>query len=70
MAVVPVYNMITVPDSSLYMQTEVYRTMTGRAPVENEKVTVIVAKKRSATQGAGKRQLLPHRRLRADPRDQ
>ena len=44
MAVVPVYNMITVPDSNLYMQTEVYRAMTGRAPVENEKVTVIVAK--------------------------
>ena len=44
MAVVPVYNMITVPDSSLYLQTEVYRAMTGRAPVENEKVTVIVAK--------------------------
>ena len=45
MAVVPVYNMITVPDSNLYLQTEVYRAMTGRAPVENEKVTVIVAKK-------------------------
>ena len=45
MAVVPVYNMITVPDSDLYLQTEVYRAMTGRAPVENEKVTVIVAKK-------------------------
>ncbi len=56
MAVVPVYNMITVPDSSLYLQTDVYRAMTGRAPVENEKVTVIVAKEevpRSQLESAG-----------------
>ncbi len=45
MAVVPVYNMVTLPDSSLYLQTDVYKAMTGRAPVENEKVTVIVARK-------------------------
>ncbi len=48
MAVVPVYNMITVPDSSLFLQTGVYRAMTGRAPVENEKVTVIVAKREAS----------------------
>ena len=48
MAVVPVYNMITVPDSDIYLQTDVYQNMTGRKPVENEKVTVIVAKKEAA----------------------
>ena len=48
MAVVPVYNMITVPDSDVYLQTDVYQTMTGRKPVEDEKVTVIVAKKAAA----------------------
>ena len=45
MAVLPVYNMITVPDSKLYFRTDQYQRMTGRAPVPGEKVTVIVAKK-------------------------
>ena len=45
MAVVPVYNMITVPHSHIYLQTNVYQAMTGRVPTENERVTVIVAKK-------------------------
>ena len=48
MAVVPVYNMITVPDSNLYLQSDQYKGMTGRAPVENEKVTVIVARQEAA----------------------
>ena len=45
MAVVPVYNMITVPHSHIYLQTNVYQAMTGRVPTVNERVTVIVAKK-------------------------
>ena len=45
MAVLPVYNMITVPDSRLYFRTDQYQRMTGRAPAAGEKVTVIVAKK-------------------------
>ena len=48
MAVVPVYNMITVPDSNIYLQTDVYKSMTGREPTESEKVTVIVAKKEAS----------------------
>ena len=48
MAVVPVYNMVTVPDSKLYLQTDVYQSMTGRAPVKSEKVTVIVARQEAA----------------------
>ncbi|MBQ9268311.1 MAG: endopeptidase La [Oscillospiraceae bacterium] len=44
MAVLPVYNMITVPDSRLYFRTDQYQRMTGRAPAAGEKVTVIVAK--------------------------
>ena len=44
MAVLPVYNMITVPDSKLYFRTDQYRRMTGRDPVSGEKVTVIVAR--------------------------
>ena len=45
MAVLPVYNMITVPDSRLYFRTDQYQRMTGRAPAAGEKVTVIVATK-------------------------
>ena len=45
MTVLPVYNMITVPDSRIYVKTDLYQDMTGKAPVVNEKITVIVAKK-------------------------
>ena len=48
MAVLPVYNMITVPDSNVYIQTEVYKSMAGRAPVLDEKVTVIVSKEETS----------------------
>ena len=45
MTVLPVYNMITVPDSNIYIKTDTYKKMTGKIPEENEKVTVIIAKK-------------------------
>ena len=45
MAVLPVYNMITVPESNLYFRTDQYQRMTGRTPAEGEKVTVIVARR-------------------------
>ena len=44
MTVLPVYNMVTVPDSSIYIKTDTYKRMTGKIPEKNEKVTVIVAK--------------------------
>lgn len=44
MTVLPVYNMITVPDSSIYIKIDDYKKMTGRVPENNEKVTVIIAK--------------------------
>ena len=44
MAVVPVYNMITVPDSNIYIRTDVYRNVTGKNPVVDEKITIIVAR--------------------------
>ena len=44
MTVLPVYNMIIVPDSHLFIRLDLYQQMTGREPVENEKVTVIVTK--------------------------
>ncbi len=45
MAVLPVYNMITVPDSNLYLRTEMYQKMTGKTPAVNEKITIIIQKK-------------------------
>lgn len=45
MTVLPVYNMITVPDSRIYVKTELYRTMTGKEPAVDEKIAVIVAKR-------------------------
>lgn len=44
MTVLPVYNMVTVPDSSIYIKTDTYKRMTGKIPEKNEKVTVIIAK--------------------------
>ena len=44
MAVLPVYNMITVPESNLYLRTEMYQKMTGKTPAVNEKITIIIQK--------------------------
>ncbi len=45
MAVLPIYNMISVPDSNIFFKTDYYRSMTGRQPSADDKVTLIVAKK-------------------------
>ena len=45
MTVLPVYNMVTVPDSSIYIKTDNYKRMTGKNPEKDEKVTIIVAKR-------------------------
>ncbi len=44
MSILPVYDLITIPDSTLFYRTELYEKMTGKKPVQDEKVTVIVAK--------------------------
>ena len=44
MAILPVYNIITVPDSNIYFRTEYYRVMTDKIPVVGEKITLIVLK--------------------------
>ena len=45
MTVLPVYNMILVPDSRIYVKTDTYRSMTGKNPAADEKLTVIPARK-------------------------
>lgn len=59
MAVVPVYRMITVPDSNIYLQTDLYKNMTGRSPIEGEKVTVIISKKETARKDLGSESFYP-----------
>ncbi|MBR2736806.1 MAG: endopeptidase La, partial [Firmicutes bacterium] len=44
MAVLPVYNIITVPDSNIYIRTEYYRLMTDKVPATGEMVTMIILK--------------------------
>lgn len=44
MAVLPVHNNILIPDTTVYFQTEYYSKLTGRNPVTDEKVLLIVTK--------------------------
>ena len=59
MAVVPVYRMITLPDSNIYLQTDLYKNMTGRSPIEGEKVTIIISKKETARKDLGSESFYP-----------
>ncbi len=44
MPVLPIYNMIAVPDSTVYFRPEYYRSMTGRDPQTDAKVILIVSR--------------------------
>ena len=44
MAVLPVYNMILVPDTNVYFKTDIYQGFTGKVPSVDERVTILVAK--------------------------
>ena len=44
MTVLPVYNILLVPDSTLYLRTRLYRDIAGKAPEEGERLTLIVAR--------------------------
>ena len=48
MTVLPVYNMILVPDSNLYFKTDTYKKAGRKIPVENERVILIMAKEKQA----------------------
>ena len=48
MAVFPIYNMLVVPDANIYFKTDYYQRVTGKAPVQDEKVILIVAKEDQA----------------------
>ena len=42
MSVMPLYNMIALPGAKLWLQTNVYRELTGKAPVSGERVTLLM----------------------------
>ena len=44
MAILPVYNIVTVPDSNIYFRTDYYKMMTDKIPAVGEKITMVVLK--------------------------
>jgi len=42
MAIMPLYNIIALPGAKLWLQPNVYRELTGKAPVQGERVTLLV----------------------------
>ena len=46
MTVVPVYNIVLVPDANMYLRTETYQNMTGKSPKIGERVMMIALRER------------------------
>ena len=44
MSIMPLYNIIALPGARLWLKSSVYRELTGKAPVEGERVTVLMQK--------------------------
>jgi len=44
MTILPVYNIVAVPDATIYLKTENYRGMTRKNPVKDTRVILVVAK--------------------------
>lgn len=45
MTVVPIYNMIVAPNARTFLQTDVYRNVTGKDPQENERIMLVLSRK-------------------------
>ena len=45
MAVLPIYGLLVLPDATFVYRTELYKNMTGKEPVQDERVIVIVARR-------------------------
>ena len=46
MTILPVYNRILVPNTTIYLQREMYRMLAGKDPVQGERVLMLVEKKK------------------------
>ena len=44
MSVMPLYNIIALPGAKLWLQTRIYKELTGKAPAEGERVTLLMQK--------------------------
>ena len=44
MAVLPLYDALVLPDATVYLKTERFESMTGRAPRMEERVTLLILK--------------------------
>ena len=44
MAIMPLYNMIALPGARIWLRGTVYRELTGKAPAEGDKVTILMQK--------------------------
>ena len=46
MTILPVYNRVLVPNTTVYLQREIYRMLAGTDPVQGERVLMLVEKKK------------------------
>ena len=44
MTILPVYNLLTLPDSTVLYRADLYKNTTGKDPVVDEKVIVVVSR--------------------------
>ena len=44
MSIMPLYNTIALPGAKLWLRSGIYRELTGKNPVEGEKVTILMQK--------------------------
>ena len=48
MTVLPVYNRVLVPNTTIYLQKELYRMLSGKEAVQGERVLMLVEKKKQS----------------------
>ena len=48
MIIVPVYNILLVPESNIYLKTDMFQELSGRTPFADERVTLIAAREPKA----------------------
>ena len=59
MTVVPVYNVVVVPDSNIFFAIDAYKKMTGRAPFEGEKVILMMLRGNDSSEDIEKDSFYP-----------
>ena len=60
MTVVPVYNVIVVPEANIFFGIDAYKKMTGRAPFEGEKVILMMLRENNDREDLDKDSFYPY----------